>query len=42
MQSNKEFKFEDKDNTKESYWKQRVDLLIYEKKKWIKEKQKYH
>ena len=37
---NMEIKFEE--NTKESYWKQRVDLLIYEKKKWMKEKQKCH
>ena len=27
---------------KENYWKQRVDLLIYEKKNWIKERQKFH
>jgi hypothetical protein len=27
---------------KDSYWKERVDLLIYEKKKWIKERKEFH
>jgi len=32
----KQFGFEE--YTKENYWKQRVDLLIYEKKKWLTDK----
>jgi predicted RNase H-like nuclease len=27
---------------KDNYWKDRVDLLLYEKKNWMKEKKKFH
>ena len=27
---------------KDSYWKERVDLLVYEKKKWLKERKEFH
>ena len=30
------------DGGKDSYWKERVDLLVYEKKKWLKERKEFH
>jgi len=32
----------ERNSDKDSYWKERVDLLVYEKKKWLKERKEFH